>query len=60
MRETLQQQVAKGLLMSVLTVGRQTMVEPEEWPEALPAAVLGAVRSSMQIKADPTMTNMRD
>ncbi|MFD5140599.1 hypothetical protein ACFWMX_30885 [Streptomyces sp. NPDC058378] len=60
MREALQQQVAKGLLMSVLTVGRQTMVEPEEWADELPAAVLGAVRSSKQIKADPTMANLRD
>jgi hypothetical protein len=60
MREALQQQVAKGLLMSVLTVGRQTMVEPEEWPDELPASVLGAVRSSKQIKADPTMANLRD
>ncbi|WP_306960447.1 hypothetical protein [Streptomyces afghaniensis] len=30
MREALQQQVARGLLMSVVTVDRQTMVEPEE------------------------------
>ncbi|MFF2063175.1 hypothetical protein ACFVWZ_15465 [Streptomyces sp. NPDC058200] len=60
MREALQQQVAKGLLMSVLTVGQQMMVEPEEWPDELPAAVLGAVRSSKRIKADPTMANLRD
>lgn len=46
--------------MSVLTVGRQTMVEPEEWPDELPAAVLGAVRISKQIKADPPMANLRD
>ncbi|MGW7673497.1 hypothetical protein ACWGJX_41395 [Streptomyces sp. NPDC054775] len=56
----LTQQVAKGLLMSVLTIGRQTMVEPEEWSDELPAAVLGAVRSSKRIKADPTMANLRD
>ncbi|MGC2997978.1 hypothetical protein ACPF8X_06175 [Streptomyces sp. G35A] len=43
-REALQQQVAKGLLMSVLPVGRQAMVEPEEWPDELPAAVPGALR----------------
>lgn len=53
MREALQQQVAKGL-------GRQTMVEPEEWPDELPAAVLGAVRNSKRIKNDPTMANLRD
>ncbi|MCY0949094.1 hypothetical protein [Streptomyces sp. H27-S2] len=58
-RAALQQQVAKGLLMSVLTVGRQTMVEPEEWPDELPAAVLGAARTSKQIKADST-ANLRD
>jgi hypothetical protein len=47
--------------MSVLTVGRQTMVEPGEWPdELLPAAVLSAVRSSKRIKADPAMANLRD
>jgi hypothetical protein len=40
-REALQQQVAKGLLMSVLPVGRQAMVEPEEWPGELPVAVRG-------------------
>ncbi|MFH8343042.1 hypothetical protein [Streptomyces sp. AM6-12] len=60
MREALQQQVAKGLLLSVLTVGWQTMVEPEKWPEEFPAAVLGAVRTSKTIKADPTMANLRD
>lgn len=60
MREALQQQVAKGLLMSVLTAGQQMMVEPEEWPDELPAAVLGAVRNSKRIKADPAMANLRD
>ncbi|MFC5724920.1 hypothetical protein ACFP1Z_32715 [Streptomyces gamaensis] len=60
MREALQQQVGKGLLMSVLTVGRQTMVEPEEWPDELPATVLSAVRNSKRIKADPTMANLRE
>ncbi|MHA6757121.1 hypothetical protein [Streptacidiphilus sp. PAMC 29251] len=35
MREALQQQVAKGVLMSVLTVGQQNMVEPTEWPDEL-------------------------
>lgn len=60
MREALQQQVAKGMLMSVVTAGQQMMVEPEEWPDELPAAVLGAVRNSKQIKADPTMANLRD
>ncbi|OEJ28911.1 hypothetical protein AS594_35310 [Streptomyces agglomeratus] len=60
MREALQPQVGKGLLMSVLTVGRQTMVEPDEWPDELPAAVLGTVRSSKRIKADPTMANLPD
>lgn len=61
MREALVQQVAQGLLMSVLTVGWQTMVEPGKWPDDLPAAVLGAaVRSSKQIKADPTMAHLRD
>ncbi|WP_158558515.1 MULTISPECIES: hypothetical protein [unclassified Streptomyces] len=46
--------------MSVLTVGQQMMVEPEEWPDELSAAVLGAERSSKRIKADPTMANLRD
>ncbi|MFE9723845.1 hypothetical protein ACFYQ5_09685 [Streptomyces sp. NPDC005794] len=41
-------------------VGRPTVVEPEEWPDKHPAAVLGAVRSSKQINADPTMANLRD
>ena len=36
------------------------MVEPEQWPEELPAAVLGVVGGSKQIKADPTMANLRD
>lgn len=36
------------------------MVEPEEWPDLLPEAVLGAVRSAKQIKPDPTMANLRD
>ncbi|MFF8513522.1 hypothetical protein ACF064_36335 [Streptomyces sp. NPDC015492] len=60
MHEALQQQLAKGLLMSVLTVGWQTMVGPKEWPDELPTAVLGAVRTSKRIKADPTMANLHD
>jgi hypothetical protein len=60
MREALSPQVAKGLLMSVLAVGQYHMVEPEEWPDLLPEAVLGAVRSAKQIKSDPAMANLRD
>ncbi|GAA2296225.1 hypothetical protein SVIO_051860 [Streptomyces violaceusniger] len=60
MREALLQQVAKGLLKSVLTAGQHHMVEPEEWPDLLPEAVLGAVRSAKRIKSDPTMANLRD
>ncbi|MBO0915569.1 hypothetical protein [Streptomyces laculatispora] len=44
------------LLGEIAQVERQTMVEPDE----LPATVLGAVRSSKQIKAAPTMANLRD
>jgi hypothetical protein len=32
----------------------------EEWPDKQPAAVLGAVRRSKQIKVDPTMVNLCD
>jgi len=43
-REALYQQVAKRLLMSVLPVGRHAMVEPEEWPDELPVAVVAGGR----------------
>jgi hypothetical protein len=56
MREALSQQVAKGLLMSVLTVWQRHMVGPEEWRDEM----LGAVRSAKRIKSDPTMANLRD
>ncbi|MGW5114336.1 hypothetical protein ACWEQ8_02605 [Streptomyces noursei] len=46
--------------MSVITVGRQTMVEPEEWLDELSAAVFGGGRSSKQIEADPIMVNLQD
>jgi len=32
------------LLVSVLAVGRLTMVEPEEWPDELPVAVVAGGR----------------
>lgn len=60
MREALQQQVAKGLLMSVLTVGQQNLVEPADWPEELAAVVLGAVRRAEKVSQDPMMANLRD
>ncbi|MFD7838834.1 hypothetical protein [Streptomyces sp. NPDC059761] len=46
MREVLQQQLGKGLLMSVLPGGQHHMAEPEKWPDELPATVLGAVRNA--------------
>lgn len=59
MREA-QQQVAKGLLMSVLTLGQHHLAGPEEWSDELPAAVLGAVRNAKQITPDRTMANLRN
>ncbi|WP_322779456.1 hypothetical protein [Frankia sp. Cas4] len=60
MREALQQQVAKGLLMSVLTVGQQNLVEPADWPDELAVVVLGAVRRAEKVSQDPMMANLRD
>lgn len=54
-RESVQQTVAKGLLMAVQTVGEHHMIDPPEWPDLLPSVVLGAVRSSKAVNADRMM-----
>jgi hypothetical protein len=36
------------------------LVEPEDWPEALPAVVLGAVRRAPGINDDPAMRTLTD
>lgn len=61
MRESLHQQAALGLLSTVWTVGEHHLVSHEDWPDALPAVVLGAIRRAPWINnEDPLMTNLRD
>ena len=60
MRESLHQRAALGLLSTVWTVGEHHLVSREDWPDALPAVVLGAIHRAPRINNDPSMTNLRD
>ncbi|MCY0923926.1 hypothetical protein OS965_38335 [Streptomyces sp. H27-G5] len=35
-------------------------MEADDWPDTLPANVLGAIRQAPAINDDPTMRNLRD
>ncbi|MFI8089163.1 hypothetical protein ACIF9R_12710 [Streptomyces sp. NPDC086080] len=60
MREHLHQRTAASLLATVWFAGQHHLVEPDDWPDALPATVLGAIRQAPGINDDPTMRNLRD
>lgn len=60
MREHLHQHTAASLLTTVWFAGQHHFVEPADWPDSLPATVLGAIRQAPAINNDPTMRNLRD
>ncbi|MFH8588990.1 hypothetical protein ACH4GP_32195 [Streptomyces celluloflavus] len=60
MGEHLHQRTAVSLLATVWSAGQHHLVEPDDWPDALPAAVLGAIHQALAINSDPTMHNFRD
>ncbi|MFD3658706.1 hypothetical protein [Streptomyces sp. NPDC058620] len=60
MREHLHQRTATSLLATVWFAGQHHLVEADDWPDTLPAIVLGAIRQAPAINDDPTMRNLRD
>ncbi|MEV5879419.1 hypothetical protein AB0L75_35400 [Streptomyces sp. NPDC052101] len=60
MREHLHQRAAASLLATVWFAGQHHLVEADDWPDILPAVVLGAVRQAPGIDDDPTMGNLCD
>lgn len=60
MREHLQQTIAYALLTQVYYLGQHYHVEADDWPDHLPAVVLGAVRTAPGVNDDPMMANLRD
>ncbi|MCY0963336.1 hypothetical protein [Streptomyces sp. H27-H5] len=60
MREHLHQHIATSLLATVWFAGQHHLVEADDWPDTLPANVLGAIRQAPAINDDPTMRNLRD
>lgn len=59
MRESLRLQAALGLLSTVWAVGEHHLVSREDWPDALAAVVLGAIRRAPRISDDPLVINLR-
>lgn len=60
MRESVQQQAALGLLSTVWVTGEHHLVRPQDWPDTLPAVVLGAIRRAPRINEDPLLANLGD
>jgi hypothetical protein len=57
LREALHQRVAMSVLATVWFAGQHHFVEPADWPDELPAVVLGAVRRAPGINEDPSICN---
>lgn len=60
MRESVQQQAALGLLSTVWVIGEHHLVRPQDWPDTLPAVVLGAIRRAPRINEDPLLASLGD
>lgn len=57
MRDALHQKMALSVLATVWFAGQHHFVEPADWPQELPAVVLGAVRRAPGINDDPRISN---
>jgi len=57
MRDALHQKLALSVLATVWFAGQHHLVEPADWPDELPAVVLGAVRRAPGINEDPRILN---
>jgi hypothetical protein len=58
--ETVHRKLAEALLTTVWRSGSYFLVSPTDWPDLLPAVVLGAVRSAPHINDDALMDRLRD
>ena len=59
-RAAIHQKLAGSILATVSYAGWHHLVEPEDWPETLPAVVLDAVRRAPGINDDPSMRALTD
>ena len=59
-RAAIQQQVAGSMLAIVYYAGCHHLVEPQDWPEELPAVVLDAVRRAPGVNDGPSMCALTD
>jgi len=59
-RAAIHQHLAGSILATVYYAGWHHLVEPEDWPETLPAVVLDAVRRAPGINDDPSMRALTD
>jgi hypothetical protein len=59
-RAAIQQKLAGSILATVYYAGWHHLVAPEDWPEALAAVVLNAVRRAPGINDDPAMRALTD
>lgn len=57
--EVTHRSLAQALLLTVWCCGGYFLVSPDDWPDLLPAVVLGAVRSAPLINQDDLMEHLR-
>jgi hypothetical protein len=57
--EVTHRSLAQALLLTVWRSGGYFLVNPDDWPDLLPAVVLGAVRSAPLVNQDDLMEHLR-
>lgn len=57
--EAAHRKLASALLLTVWRSGAHFLVSPDDWPDLLPAVVLGAVRSAPLVNEDDFMHHLR-
>jgi hypothetical protein len=57
--EAVHRKVAEALLITLWQSGAHFLVSPDDWPDLLPAVVLGAVRNAPHINDDAFMRDLR-
>lgn len=48
------------MLLNVWQSGAHYLIDPDSWPDLLPAVVVGAVRTAPHINDDDVMRRLRD
>jgi hypothetical protein len=58
--EVTHRKLAEALLLTIWRSGGYFLVNPDDWPDLLPAVVLGAVHTAPLINADDLMDHLRE